>query len=294
MLDGVDEIAWERLHGAYGAVERMPECLRALRSDDKAVRDEARDYVWDAVYHQGTRWQASAPTVPFLIALIDDPSIQDRRAIASVLDGAVTGDRRDDELPFDADKAFADADGLTEAGEARVIAAVYGDEPLDDADEEIIELGDMAAVMWERNAWRAAAERVDTIAGWVNDPDSEVAARAAALLAWLPATPRSVDALLQASDPAVVASTNLTLAHLPDADPRIDRHLQQLSESADRAIAVTAAVALAYRLGEAIPGTALTILIDAKDDPQLAVGITGWSRPLLGFVSLALQRLRLS
>ncbi len=263
--------------------------LRGLRSDDAAVRVEARARVWDAVYHQGTRWQASGPVVPFLVGLIDDPSTPDRLQILRILNGAVTGDRRDEDLPFDPDQALAEASTITEEGMARLIARIYhNDEPLgEDEEDEFIPLGDAAAVRWERDAWDAGAAHVDTIAGWVGDADPELAAQAAALLAWLPVTPRSVEALLSGS-----ASANLTLAHLPAADPRIDPHLRRLLGSADRAVSVTAAVALAYRLGEVMPEEAFTVLVEAKDDDDLVpAGVAGWDRALRGFVSLALQRI---
>jgi hypothetical protein len=87
-----------------------------------------------------------------------------------------------------------------------------------------------------------------------------------------------------------VASANLALAHLPTPDQRIDGHLEKLLLSVDRSVAVTAAVALAYRLGAAVPDTVLAILLA---DQAAAIGVIGWDRGLNGFVSLALQRLEL-
>jgi hypothetical protein len=70
-LAGLDEVPWAALHHAYGPADDVPGDLRALRSPDPAIRHGAHASLRGSVYHQGTRWQASAYTVPFLIALVD-------------------------------------------------------------------------------------------------------------------------------------------------------------------------------------------------------------------------------
>ena len=84
----------------------------------------------------------------------------------------------------------------------------------------------------------------------------------------------------------VRASANLTLAHLPFADRRVNDQLRHLLDPPDGLVAV----ALAYRMGDAIPGSALSVLVDATSH-DLPHDLTRWDRALRGFVALALQRL---
>lgn len=93
-----------------------------------------------------------------------------------------------------------------------------------------------------------------------------------------------------ADDPTTSAS--LTLAHLPTTDPRVDEHLRRKISSPYDGTALTAAVALAYRLGPDLPPATLTVLIEATDR-ELPDGVLGRRRALRGFVFLALQRLGL-
>ncbi len=247
------------------------------------------------MYHQGTRWQASGPTVPLLIAMVDDPTTPDRSGILDLLTAVAIGDRSDDELPFDPDAVFAAGATISEDGMARLIRRLYDEQdPLDD--DEGLALSEAAVARWEADAYRPVADRVDTIAAWVDDADVEVAARAAAL-AWFPPTRRSVSALLSVPagqpDAPVRASANLTLAHLPITDRRVNEHLRRLLIPPDGLVAVTAGIVLAYRMGDAIPDQALSVLVDATSH-DLPIGVTGWDRALRGFVALALHRLGLT
>ncbi|GAB2830323.1 hypothetical protein GCM10022221_31300 [Actinocorallia aurea] len=70
MLDGLDDIAWEGLEGAYGPAGEVPGLLR----DVAAGGDEA----WGAlaelratILHQGSVCSATAPSVPFLAGFLD-------------------------------------------------------------------------------------------------------------------------------------------------------------------------------------------------------------------------------
>jgi hypothetical protein len=59
-------------------------------------------------------------------------------------------------------------------------------------------------------------------------------------------------------------------------------------------VRLTAAIALAYRIGQRLPDRALSILIDAKEHENLPDFPTGWHRRApRGYTALALQRLGL-
>lgn len=128
----------------------------------------------------------------------------------------------------------------------------------------------------------------------MSDPHDELAALAAAAVAWFPPTAAVVSALITVPEQRTIprASANLALAHLPSTDAGIAPRLRQLLRSNVVVVAVTAAVALAYREGTSLPDAALTILTDAAGRDGLA-DVAGWDRALRGFVMMALRRLGL-
>jgi hypothetical protein len=133
------------------------------------------------------------------------------------------------------------------------------------------------------DAYRAAARCVDSYVSWL--PDPLLAAQAAELLAYFPVSAASVDALMASAAPA---SANLTLGYV-SGFPAVDGHLAAQLESNSAQITVTAAVALAFRLGPDLPPEALDVLVDVKPPPAPP----GWDRSMRGFVTLALKRVGL-
>ncbi len=87
----LDSIDWASLTHAYGSAEDVPGLLSALRSDDAKVRSEARYELNGNIVHQGTRYEASAYAVPFLLELAADRTTPDRHEIISLLTGLATG-----------------------------------------------------------------------------------------------------------------------------------------------------------------------------------------------------------
>jgi hypothetical protein len=292
----MEEVPWQLLHHAYGPASDVPAQLEALRSPDEERRRWAMSHLGGNIYHQGTRWQASSAAVPFLVTMVEDPSTPERDRVLRLLHAVAIGDRRDNDLPFDADRVFAARASISEEGLARLIRLVYHEEDSLD-DEEGFALSTAADARWAYDAYMAAAGHAETVAGWVRDADPEVASRAAALLAWFPTRDGAIDALLSVPDDHPFrdarASANLALAHLPTIDVRVDHGLRSMLDSYDRLVAVTAAVALVYRLGETIPDRALSTLAEAFNE-ELPSGVTGWDRAPRGFVALALQRLGLN
>ncbi|MDI1462610.1 hypothetical protein QEZ54_16680 [Catellatospora sp. KI3] len=291
-LDGVDTVRWHRLHHAYGAATDVPDQLRALRGPDPDRRGAALSRLSGSVYHQGTRWQASQAVVPFLVALVDDAGTPDRAAVLELLRKVAIGDRRDDELPFDPARAFAAADAFDSVRDGSLLLRFFAEE--DEFTEDEIGVLDGAAVSWAADSYFGAAACLDAVVSWVSDPDDEVAARAAALTAWFQPTAARVAALVAVPEgrTRVRASANLVLAHTPSADPRVDLLLRELTGSDSETVAVTAAVAEAYRRGGAVSEEALSVLAGVAERDDLAA-VAGWDRALRGFVMLALRRLGL-
>ena len=298
-LEELESVDWGGLHHAYGLATDVPGQIRALLSADATQRHRAYYELYGNVYHQGTRWQASCHVIPFLAAFVDDPATPARADVVRLLRALALGDRDDNDLPFNPDQAFAPAEAVTDADLAAALdwlyggAAENGDEPED--------AFDAVALSWDRDAYLAAAAIRDRFAAWAGDPDQMVAARAAELLAWFPATGLAVSALLAIPETEgseiARASANLALGYLALADPEINERLTSQLIAEAYGVRLTAAVALAARLGEQMPAPGLDILIQARehaDEISASRFPVPWDRSLSGLASVALQRVGLS
>ncbi len=91
MLERLHNIDWSSLTHAYGSAADVPGLLRALAADDRQARKDAYWELYGNIFHQGTRYPASAPAVPFLLELLADPSTPDRHELLHLLTHLVTG-----------------------------------------------------------------------------------------------------------------------------------------------------------------------------------------------------------
>ncbi len=78
LLEGLDTINWSELHHAYGSAADVPQLLRDLTSSDGGIFERAMWHLSSNIFDQGARYEASAYTIPFLIELVNEPSL-DRR-----------------------------------------------------------------------------------------------------------------------------------------------------------------------------------------------------------------------
>ncbi|MFE6821972.1 hypothetical protein [Streptomyces sp. NPDC057690] len=283
---------WACLHHAYGSAEDVPGQLAALSSADPIVRGAAVSALSGNVYHQGTRWPASAHVVAPLVALADTPTTPDRATVVHLLHAVALGDLPDDVLPFDPVRAFAGAEQVGPSDEAAVLRVLFEDEDPDP--DSVADVADAVAVRWAADAYRAAERHAASFLAWLEDPEPDVATRAAALLVWFPEVPGLATALARVGFDTGTsrASANLALAFLPG--PPGSGELAALTAclaSTNEAVRVTAAVALARRQTTALPDEALTVLVHADD--EVTGVLPGWDRSLRGQVALALRRLGL-
>src|SRR5262245_2127363 len=91
MLEGLDRVDWGRLTHAYGCADDVPCRIRALASDDTEGRRTAWNDLRATICHQGARYRASAPAVPFLFELLEAPGAQDKGALIGLLEGLAVG-----------------------------------------------------------------------------------------------------------------------------------------------------------------------------------------------------------
>ncbi|HEX6353588.1 hypothetical protein [Actinophytocola sp.] len=275
-LAGLADVSWRQLHHAHGVAADVPDRLRMLRSPNTATREGAMAWLSRAVCHDGSHWPVSAAVVPFLVALVDDPSTPDRESVLSLLRAVVVGDAA---LPFTPD--FSSGDELSDDDLAELAKLLSESENARaEAPEEYF---DAAAVRWAGDAYRAGLAHVPSYANWLSDP--AVAAQAAELLAYFPPDEKTVDALVTSVAPA---SANLTLGYL-SGFPTVDEHLTSQLDAEPLEVRMTAAIALAFRLGGDLPARALDLLVDVSPPPAPP----GWDRSMRGFVTLALRRVGL-
>lgn len=275
-LSGLADVPWRQLHHAHGVAADVPDRLRMLRSPSDATRSTALTWLSGSVVHQGSRWPVSAAVVPFLVAMVDDKDTPDRESLVSLLHSVVLGDAT---LPFTQD--FSAGDALSAEDVSEVARLLFESEhPYDEAPAEYFEA---AAVRWAADAYRAGLAHVPSYAAWLSDP--LVAAQAAELLAYFPHDQTTVDALVTSVAPA---SANLTLGYVPGF-PTVDAHLTAMLDAPALDVRMTAAVALAFRLGPDLPGAALDLLVEEKPPPAPP----GWDHSMRGFVAIALRKVGL-
>ena len=70
MLEGIDDIDWSVLEHAYGPATDVPDLVRALVAASADEREKALRTLYGNVFHQGTRYEATAHVVPFLLDLV--------------------------------------------------------------------------------------------------------------------------------------------------------------------------------------------------------------------------------
>ena len=84
-LAGIDDVDWRRLRHAYGSATDVPPLLRALRSADQEVRNQAWYELYGNIYHERSVYQATVHAVPYLLALLADESTPDRPGLLQYL-----------------------------------------------------------------------------------------------------------------------------------------------------------------------------------------------------------------
>ena len=91
MLAGLDEIDWAGLEHAYGPAGDVPGLIRALASTEPDERERARHALYGNVFHQGSRYEATAYAVPFLARLAVGPQVPQRDEIVLMLAAMAIG-----------------------------------------------------------------------------------------------------------------------------------------------------------------------------------------------------------
>jgi len=91
MLEGLDAIDWTGSKTAYGQATSVPLMIRALDAADAETRDEAFREAYGNIFHQGTRYPATALAVPFVIELAAQPAPKQLPELLSLISHLVAG-----------------------------------------------------------------------------------------------------------------------------------------------------------------------------------------------------------
>ncbi len=91
MLERLHAVDWNALTHAYGPAGDVPGLIQAIAAADRQTRKDAYWELYGTIFHQGTRYSATAPAVPFLIELLADPATPDRHDLLLLLTHLVTG-----------------------------------------------------------------------------------------------------------------------------------------------------------------------------------------------------------
>ncbi|SNR47468.1 hypothetical protein [Actinomadura mexicana] len=74
VLDGLDDVDWASLTGAYGPAGEVPDILRGLAANDEGWDEAVHEY-FSTVVHQDTCYDCTAETIRFLVRLVRAPRL---------------------------------------------------------------------------------------------------------------------------------------------------------------------------------------------------------------------------
>jgi hypothetical protein len=176
---------------AYGAATDVPAQIRALRSSVASERERALWELYGNIFHQGTRYDATAYAVPFLLEVLAAPDCPDRTGLLDLLAGIAVG-YDESWLP----EGLPITDHRREADGAATLwaeAPPPGDEDFDEDEGIFAHLATLTEKDQNRlyahillMSYDAVRAGLPLFRSLLNDSDPAVQARAAYLLAWFP------------------------------------------------------------------------------------------------------------
>jgi HEAT repeat protein len=290
VLAGLDEIDWAELEHAYGSADDVPGLIRVLASTEPDERERARRTLYGNIFHQGSRYEATAYAVPFLARLAADPRVPQRDGIVRMLalmaigyDEAylhaslnIAGWRAQVEQARAADPAqtlrWLDAwvEAARSEGERRRRERRMREIRRDLYDPE----KELRAAQAELGAYDAVRAEVAGLRGLLEDGDPQVRAAASYLVGWFPEEAADSMTCLRALlsreiVPGVSANAIVSAGLLGDSglEPRLREYLG----GQEPLLRWASAIALA-RLGLADPDVLGALAAASEDPPQSGPG----------------------
>jgi hypothetical protein len=174
MLQGLDQVPWADLEHAYGSAADVPDLLRKLLDPDPKERSQVLETLYSNVFHQGTRYPATAHVIPFLIEMCTSAGVPNRYDLLRFWGNLITGYFSVQERP-----CWGDGEQIHWCGEVR---EAEEDDPYSAALHQI---------------YRESLKGHELLCNLIADEDHGVRAGAAWVLACLPT-------MAQASVPELV------------------------------------------------------------------------------------------
>lgn len=304
-LAGLDEVNWAALTHAYGPASDVPGLVRALTSPDAKQRQRALHKLYGNIFHQGSRYEATAYAVPFLARLAADPRVPRRDEIAKMLQALAVG----------YDEAYLPA-GIDIAGWRAAVGESRSADPaevLRELDAWVEAAGNEAERRtreWHRaiadpardleyqenelSAYDAVRAELPGLRGLLGDDDPRVRAAGAYLLGWFPeegaASAAALRALLAGEESPGVAANAIVSIGLLLGDSGFEPSLREYLRAPDPLLRWAAAIALA-RFGSADLGV-LSVLAAASENPPASGEVLFLDGDLAGYAAQALVALR--
>jgi len=238
VLEGLDQVDWDRLGHAYGRARDVPDQLRALASPDAETRGRALWSLYGNIFHQGTRYEATAYAVPFLLELLADPETPDPVRLLGLVTAIAIGYDESwlpDGVPVAEARGWA-AGGAALLAEARQ-RADEDDDPDDDPDDDEAD---------DDEANDDEDERAYAFMNHLSD-DEQARVDSYLALAAYDAVRAGVGlfaSLADDADPAVRTAAGYAMAWFPEEAATSGPALTRLARDPDEVVAATAVVAL--------------------------------------------------
>jgi HEAT repeat protein len=84
-LAGLGVADWATVSHAHGPATDFPPLLRAAVGDDADDQESAFQLLFETIWHQGTVWEATAHTVPFLYRALEADETPDKQSVVHLL-----------------------------------------------------------------------------------------------------------------------------------------------------------------------------------------------------------------
>lgn len=186
MLEKLGDIKWSQLTHAYGSAEDVPGIIAGLASENEALREKSYDSAYYIIFHQGTRYQASAAAIPFLFELLQDSSVPQRERLIYLLVHLAVG-YPESYLPegVDFEEHFLPPLNVRENKAAAIEAYCKLCEDAELTPEES-ELADSAGWIWHHECFLAVARQADVFIDLLSSGEPRISVAALYALAFFP------------------------------------------------------------------------------------------------------------
>ncbi len=264
MFEHLDKVDWASMNHAYGSAADVPDLIRELASDDPAIREEAFSAAYGNIFHQGSRYEATAPTLPFLLEILAQPDYPDTEELLYLIAALVMG----------FDSAYLPYGFSYEIEGMRAELAELGARPAAErAQDERDELGwgtDEDWLGWMVAITDQARKGVPRYIRLLGADDPHVRVAAAYVLSWLPEDvemfgPALWEAVQGDESDMVRANALIALALASDDDSFAEyaKQVEGMMADGEPIVQFAAAIALCTRCPDDAPDAAVQILLDA-------------------------------